>query len=117
MQAHLDHVDFAKQVRCELDAPLRIHENDVPLTRQLREYARERTLGHHLAAELDATPMGVSCVPNWAWCPEPRQQAGRYGGGRGALRVSESLSALAESRASTMLTGHGEPYVEGISRW
>jgi glyoxylase-like metal-dependent hydrolase (beta-lactamase superfamily II) len=37
--AHFDHIGFAERARRKLGIPVYVHENDVPLTRQPRQYA------------------------------------------------------------------------------
>jgi glyoxylase-like metal-dependent hydrolase (beta-lactamase superfamily II) len=41
--AHFDHVGFAERARRELQVPVWVHEDDVPLTRHPLEYGHERS--------------------------------------------------------------------------
>src|ERR1700754_2320955 len=47
--AHFDHLGFAERARVELDVPVYVHENDVPLTRHPMQYAHERRRSCSLA--------------------------------------------------------------------
>lgn len=85
--AHFDHIGFAERARATLGVPVWVHENDVPLTRKPRQYARERALTRYLATQLDAAPMVAAFVRNRAWWPEPVREVRRYDGGYGTLPV------------------------------
>src|SRR5690349_4983937 len=41
--AHFDHVGFAERARRELQVPVWVHEDDVPLARHPMQYAHERS--------------------------------------------------------------------------
>lgn len=171
--AHFDHIGFAERARVTLGVPVWVHENDVPLTRKPRQYARERALTRYLVTQLDAAPMVAAFVRNRAWWPEPVREVRRYDSGHATLpvpgsprvvftpghtlghcalhlperdcvlagdalvtldpytartgprlvaraatadseRALASLDALALTGARTVLTGHGEPWTEGV---
>lgn len=171
--AHFDHMGFAERARANLGVPVWVHENDVPLTRQPRQYAHERARSYYFATQLDAAPMAAALVKNRAWWPKPIKEVKRYESGilpvpgspkvvftpghtlghcalhlpyrdcviagdaivtldpytarRGprivaraatadSERALDSLDALAETGAATVLTGHGEPWTEGVER-
>lgn len=171
--AHFDHLGFAERARADLGVPIWVHENDVPLTRQPRQYAHERARSYYFATQFRAAPMVASFVRNRAWWPKPIKKVERYRDGtlpvpgsprivftpghtlghcalhlpdrdcviagdaivtldpytakrgprivaRAATADSEralaSLGALSETGARTVLTGHGEPWTEGVER-
>ena len=81
--AHFDHLGFAERARVELDVPVYVHENDVPLTRHPRQYAHERARTAYLATQ----PRALRYVLGFAraralfprrWGPSPAITAGRY---------------------------------------
>ena len=168
--AHFDHLGFAERARRTLGVPVWVHENDVPLTRHPRQYARERPLSFYLATQVRALPIAAALVRSRAWWPAPLGEVRRFTGGtlpvpgaprvvptpghtlghcalhlpdRDALiagdaivmfdpytarpgprivaraatadseRALSSLDALAETGASTVLTGHGPPWTGG----
>jgi glyoxylase-like metal-dependent hydrolase (beta-lactamase superfamily II) len=170
--AHFDHIGFAERARRELGVPVLVHENDVPLTRHPRQYARERSPLRYVATQPRALPIVASFLRDRAFWPTPIGEVTRFTGGRldvpGGLEViptpghtlghvsfglpgrdaviagdavvmlnpytggpgprivagaatadSEralgSLDALAESGASTVLTGHGPVWREGAA--
>jgi glyoxylase-like metal-dependent hydrolase (beta-lactamase superfamily II) len=79
--AHFDHLGFAERARAELGVPVWVHENDVPLTKQPRQYAHERARTYYFATQLRAAPMVAAFVRNRAWWPRPIKEVRRYGGG------------------------------------
>lgn len=76
--AHFDHIGFAERARRTLGVPVWVHENDVPLTRNPRQYANERSLLRYLATQYDAAPMVAAFVRNRAWWPEAVREVRRY---------------------------------------
>ena len=69
--AHFDHLGFAERARRTLGIPVWVHENDVPLTRHPRQYARERPLSFYLATQVRALPIAAALVRSRAWWPAP----------------------------------------------
>jgi glyoxylase-like metal-dependent hydrolase (beta-lactamase superfamily II) len=57
--AHFDHLGFAERARVELDVPVYVHSNDVPLTRHPRQYAHERARSYYVATQPRALPYVV----------------------------------------------------------
>ena len=170
--AHFDHLGFAERARSELDIPVWVHEDDVPLTRHPMQYAHERSRSRYLLSKPKALPIILALVRNRAFWPAPVQEVRRFADGakldvpgsplavhspghtlghcglhleeRGVLlagdalvmldpytgrsgprlvaraatadveRALGSLARLAATEASTVLTGHGEPWHHGI---
>ncbi|MDQ4131043.1 MAG: MBL fold metallo-hydrolase [Actinomycetota bacterium] len=169
--AHFDHLGFAERARSQLGVPVFVHENDVPLTGQPRQYGHERARSWYLATKPRALPIAAALVRSRAWWPKRLKEVQRYEGGelpvpgsprvifapghtlghcalhfpardaviagdaivtldpytglRGPRIVSraatadsrralDSLAALAATGASTVLTGHGEPWTQGV---
>jgi glyoxylase-like metal-dependent hydrolase (beta-lactamase superfamily II) len=170
--AHFDHIGFAERARCELEIPVYVHENDVPLTRHPLQYSHERPRSLYFATQLRALPMVASFIRHRAFWPPPIADVRRYSDGRldvpGSPRVLftpghtlghcalhfpdrdaviagdafvtldpytaapgpklvaraatadcernlATLDAIAESGASTVLTGHGAPWTGGAA--
>lgn len=88
--AHFDHLGFAERARVTLGVPVWVHENDVPLTRKPRQYARERAFTRYLATQPAAAPMVAAFVRNRAWWPEPVREVRRYDADQGTLPVPGS---------------------------
>ncbi len=76
--AHFDHVGFAERARRELDVPVWVHENDVPLTHHPRLYGRERTPLYYLATKPRALPIIAAFVRERAFWPKPIEKVRRY---------------------------------------
>jgi glyoxylase-like metal-dependent hydrolase (beta-lactamase superfamily II) len=169
--AHFDHVGFAEKARAELDVPVYVHDNDVPLTRHPWRYDFERPRSFYFATQVQALPIVAALLRNRAFWPPPVKRVVRYTDGtlpvpgsprvvyspghtlghcalhfaerdtliagdaivmldpytakRGPRLVARaatadvernlrSLDALAETGATTVLTGHGEPWTGGI---
>jgi glyoxylase-like metal-dependent hydrolase (beta-lactamase superfamily II) len=169
--AHFDHVGFAEKARTELNVPVYVHENDVPLTRHPWRYDFERPRSLYLATQVQALPIVASFLRTRAFWPSPVKEVVRYTNGtlpvpgsprvifspghtlghcalhypdrdaliagdaivmldpytarRGPRLVARaatadvernlgSLDALAETGATTVLTGHGDPWTGGI---
>ena len=170
--AHFDHIGMAERVRTELDVPVYVHENDVPLTHHPLRYAYERHPFKYFATQVRALPIVAAFVRTRAFfptrlgevhrftdgsldvpgslqvVPTPGHTLGHvslnlpgrdaviagdalvtlnpYTGGRGpqivaraatadSVRNLASLDALARTDASTVLTGHGEPWRGGAA--
>jgi glyoxylase-like metal-dependent hydrolase (beta-lactamase superfamily II) len=171
--AHFDHVGFAEKARKELNVPVYVHENDVPLTRHPWRYDFSRPRSLYLATQMRALPIAAEFLRTRAFWPPPIKQVVRYTGGDGTLPVPgsprvvycpghtlghcalhfaerdtliagdaivmldpytakrgprlvaraavadvernlASLDALVQTGATTVLTGHGEPWTGGI---
>ena len=78
---HFDHLGFAERARSELGVPVWVHENDVPLTRQPRQYGHERARALYFATQLRALPIVASLVAHRAWWPKPVREVSRFEGG------------------------------------
>jgi glyoxylase-like metal-dependent hydrolase (beta-lactamase superfamily II) len=79
--AHFDHLGFAERARAELDVPVYVHENDVPLTRLPRRYSFERRRSYYFTTQVRAFPVVASLLRNRAWWPAPVARVVRYTGG------------------------------------
>jgi glyoxylase-like metal-dependent hydrolase (beta-lactamase superfamily II) len=79
--AHFDHLGFAERARAELNVPVYVHENDVPLTRLPRRYSFERRRSYYFTTQVRAFPVVASLLRNRAWWPTPVAQVVRYTGG------------------------------------
>jgi glyoxylase-like metal-dependent hydrolase (beta-lactamase superfamily II) len=76
--AHFDHIGFAERARVELDVPVWVHENDVPLTRHPRQYSHERRRLYYFATQIRALPIVASFVKARAFFPRPIGRVERY---------------------------------------
>jgi len=79
--AHFDHLGFAERARVELNVPVYVHENDVPLTRHPHQYAHERARTAYLATQPRALPYVLGFARTRAWFPTPVGAVTRYAGG------------------------------------
>ncbi|MDQ3609408.1 MAG: MBL fold metallo-hydrolase [Actinomycetota bacterium] len=168
--AHFDHIGMAERVRTELNVPVYVHENDVPLTHHPLRYAYERHPFKYFVTQVKALPIVAAFVRTRAFFPTPLGEVHRftdgtldvpgsprvvptpghtlghvsfdlpgrdaviagdavvtlnpYTGNRGpqivaraatadSMRNLASLDALAQTGATTVLTGHGEPWTGG----
>jgi glyoxylase-like metal-dependent hydrolase (beta-lactamase superfamily II) len=169
--AHFDHVGFAERARSELNVPVYVHENDVPVTKHPWRYDHERHRAYYFATQVKALPIVATFLRHRAFWPAPIKEVTRYENGslpvpgspqvvftpghtlghcalhlpdrdvliagdaivtldpytarkgprlvaRAATVDSErnlaSLDALADTGASTVLMGHGEPWTGGV---
>ena len=169
--AHFDHVGFAERARSELNVPVYVHENDVPITKHPWRYDHERRRTFYFATQFQALPIVATFLRHRAFWPPPIEEVTRFDNGslpvpgsprvlftpghtlghcalhlpdrdvviagdaivtldpytalkgprlvaRAATVDSErnlaSLDALTETGATTVLTGHGEPWLEGV---
>ena len=170
--AHFHHIGFAERARRELDVPVYVHENDVPLTRHPLQYSHERPRSLYFATQVQALPIVASLVRNRAFWPPPIGDVRRFANGaldvpgsprvlftpghtlghcalhfpdrdvviagdalvmldpysaakgprlvaRAAVADSrrnlETLDPIASTGATTVLTGHGEPWSGGAA--
>jgi glyoxylase-like metal-dependent hydrolase (beta-lactamase superfamily II) len=90
--AHFDHLGCAERVRVELQVPVYVHENDVPLTRHPRRYWHERARTAYLATQPRALPYVLGFARSRALFPTPVQTVVRYTDG--ALPVPGSPVAI-----------------------
>jgi glyoxylase-like metal-dependent hydrolase (beta-lactamase superfamily II) len=67
--AHFDHIGIAERMRSQLDVPVYVHENDVPLTKHPRQYGRERSPAWYMATQLQALPIVLGFVRARAFWP------------------------------------------------
>ena len=79
--AHFDHLGFAERARAELDVPVYVHENDVPLTRHPRQYGHERARTPYLATQPRALPYVLGFARTRALFPAPVRDVTRYADG------------------------------------
>jgi glyoxylase-like metal-dependent hydrolase (beta-lactamase superfamily II) len=77
--AHFDHVGFAERARAELDIPVYVHENDVPLTQHPWRYDHERPRAYYLATQSKALPIVATFLRHRAFWPAPVAEVVRYG--------------------------------------
>src|SRR3954451_6705277 len=172
--AHFDHVGFAEKARTQLNVPVYVHENDVPLTRHPWRYDFERPRSFYFATQVQALPIVAGFLKTRAFWPSPVREVVRYTSDDGTLPVPGSprvvycpghtlghcalhypdrdalicgdaivmldpytaksgprllaraagadvernlatLDALVATGATTVLTGHGEPWTGGIA--
>jgi glyoxylase-like metal-dependent hydrolase (beta-lactamase superfamily II) len=76
--AHFDHLGFAERARAELDVPVYVHENDVPLTRHPLQYGHERSPARYLLTHLRALPIVAALTRARAFWPDKLQSVVRY---------------------------------------
>jgi glyoxylase-like metal-dependent hydrolase (beta-lactamase superfamily II)/GT2 family glycosyltransferase len=76
---HFDHVGFAERARTELEIPVYVHENDVPLTQHPWRYDHERSRSRYLLAYPKALPNVLRFVRDRAFWPSPVGAVRRYG--------------------------------------
>ena len=76
--AHFDHVGFAERARRELNIPVYVHENDVPLTRHPWRYDHERARARYLATQVKAMPIVAALLRHRAFWPPPVKAVTRY---------------------------------------
>jgi glyoxylase-like metal-dependent hydrolase (beta-lactamase superfamily II) len=76
--AHFDHIGFAERLRRELGVPVLVHENDVPLTRHPRQYARERSPLRYVATQPRALPIVASFLRDRAFWPRAISEVTRF---------------------------------------
>ncbi|OLT45907.1 Zn-dependent hydrolase [Saccharomonospora sp. CUA-673] len=74
---HFDHLGIAERLRSELDVPVLVHDNDVPLTRHPRRYGRARPVSTYLATQFRALPLAAGLLRNRAWWPRPVREVHR----------------------------------------
>jgi glyoxylase-like metal-dependent hydrolase (beta-lactamase superfamily II) len=79
--AHFDHVGFAERARRELQVPVYVHENDVPLTRHPWRYGMERPRSLYFATQVRALPIVATFLRNRAFWPAPLKEVVRYESG------------------------------------
>ena len=79
--AHFDHLGFAERARRELQVPVYVHENDVPLTRHPWRYGMERSRMLYFATQIQALPIVASFLRNRAFWPAPVKEVVRYENG------------------------------------
>jgi glyoxylase-like metal-dependent hydrolase (beta-lactamase superfamily II) len=75
---HFDHIGFAERARRELSVPVWVHENDVLLTKQPRQYGHAKARSRYLATQLKALPIAASLVAHRAWWPAPVKEVSRF---------------------------------------
>jgi glyoxylase-like metal-dependent hydrolase (beta-lactamase superfamily II) len=88
--AHFDHVGFAEKARTQLNVPVYVHENDVPLTRHPWHYDFERPRSFYFATQVQALPIVAEFLRTRAFWPRPVREVVRYGSDAGTLPVPGS---------------------------
>jgi glyoxylase-like metal-dependent hydrolase (beta-lactamase superfamily II) len=78
---HFDHVGFAERARRDLDIPVYVHENDVPLTRHPWRYDHERPRSYYLATQLRALPIIAAYVRSRSFWAPPVREVKRFSNG------------------------------------
>jgi glyoxylase-like metal-dependent hydrolase (beta-lactamase superfamily II) len=79
--AHFDHVGFAERARTELNVPVFVHENDVPVTKHPWRYDHERHRAYYFATQPKALPIVATFLRHRAFWPAPIQEVTRYENG------------------------------------
>jgi glyoxylase-like metal-dependent hydrolase (beta-lactamase superfamily II) len=79
--AHFDHLGFAERARVELEVPVYVHENDVPLTRHPRQYAHEKPRTYYVATQREALPYLFGFAVSRALFPVPVRAVTRFENG------------------------------------
>jgi glyoxylase-like metal-dependent hydrolase (beta-lactamase superfamily II) len=79
--AHFDHVGFAERARRELDVPVYVHENDVPLTHHPWRYDHERPRSFYFATQVQALPIVATFLRHRAFWPAPIKEVTRFSNG------------------------------------
>jgi glyoxylase-like metal-dependent hydrolase (beta-lactamase superfamily II) len=79
--AHFDHVGFAERARSELNVPVYVHENDVPVTKHPWRYDHERHRAYYFATQPRALPIVATFLRHRAFWPAPIQEVTRYENG------------------------------------
>jgi glyoxylase-like metal-dependent hydrolase (beta-lactamase superfamily II) len=79
--AHFDHIGFAERARTELEVPVLVHENDVPLARKPMQYAHERARSRYLLTQPRALPYVLGFLRARAFWPPAVREVQRYQGG------------------------------------
>jgi glyoxylase-like metal-dependent hydrolase (beta-lactamase superfamily II) len=85
---HFDHVGFAERARRELDVPVYIHENDVPLTKHPWRYDHERPRSFYFATQPQALPIVAAYLRSRSFWAPPVREVKRFS--NGSLPVSGS---------------------------
>jgi glyoxylase-like metal-dependent hydrolase (beta-lactamase superfamily II) len=78
---HFDHIGFAERARREFSIPVWVHENDVPLTKQPRQYGHARARTRYLTTQVKALPIVASLAAHRAWWPRAIEEVTRYSNG------------------------------------
>src|SRR3954452_20215601 len=77
--AHFDHVGFAERARRELNVPVYVHDDDVPLTKHPWRYDHERARAPYLTTQVKAMPIVAALLRHRAFWPSPIAEVIRYG--------------------------------------
>jgi glyoxylase-like metal-dependent hydrolase (beta-lactamase superfamily II) len=85
---HFDHVGFSERARRELDIPVYVHENDVPLTRHPWRYDHERPRSYYLATQIQALPIVAAYLRSRSFWAPPVREVKRFS--EGSLPVAGS---------------------------
>src|SRR3954470_24205586 len=79
--AHFDHVGFAERARSELNVPVYVPENDVPITKHPWRYDHERRRGDDVSTHGKALPIVATFLRHRAFWPPPIQEVTRFENG------------------------------------
>src|SRR3954447_8318008 len=89
---HFDHVGFSERARRELDIPVYVHENDVPLTRHPWRYDHERPRSLYFATQPQALPIVAAYVKSRSFWAPPVGEVKRFS--NGSLPVAGSPKVI-----------------------
>jgi glyoxylase-like metal-dependent hydrolase (beta-lactamase superfamily II) len=78
---HFDHVGFSERARRELDIPVYVHENDVPLTKHPWRYDHERPRSLYLATQIQALPIVAAYLRSRSFWAPPVKEVQRFSNG------------------------------------
>jgi glyoxylase-like metal-dependent hydrolase (beta-lactamase superfamily II) len=76
--AHFDHIGFAERARRELQVPVYVHENDVPLAHKPMQYTHERARSRYVLGKPKALPFVLGFLGARAFWPRPLGEVERY---------------------------------------
>jgi glyoxylase-like metal-dependent hydrolase (beta-lactamase superfamily II) len=99
--AHFDHVGFAERARSELNVPVYVHENDVPITRHPWRYDHERRRSFYFATQVRALPTVATFLKHRAFWPKPLEEVTRYENGPLPVPGSRASSSPPGTHSAT----------------
>ena len=76
--AHFDHLGMAERMRRELNVPVWVHEDDLPLARRPRRFSHERRRAPYYATQVRALPIVAALIRSRAYWPTPVRELTRY---------------------------------------
>src|SRR4051794_20029429 len=78
---HFDHRRVAERARTELNVPVYVHENDVPITTHPWRYDHERRRSFYFATQIRALPIVAAFLKHRAFWPRPIEEVRRFENG------------------------------------